>query len=112
MDLMPALDFLDRASAEYLERLYAQYERDPKSVDGQWRAFFAGLEAGSNSAPPALATSGAAVPIDRMAEGAADLVHSYRELGHCLATLDPLGHVAPRPQPLLALAEFGFSEAD
>jgi 2-oxoglutarate dehydrogenase E1 component len=108
---MHALDFLDRANAEYLERLHAQYERDPQSVDGQWRAFFAGFEASSSSAPSAPATD-AATTVDRMAEGAADLVHSYRELGHCLARLDPLGFAAPRSQPLLALGEFGFSEAN
>ncbi len=41
----------------------------------------------------------------------ADLVHSYRELGHFIADLDPLGHRRPR-HPLLELSNFGLSEAD
>src|SRR5262249_49029320 len=38
-------------------------------------------------------------------------VHSYRELGHLVAHLNPL---APKPagHPLLAPSEFGFAEAD
>mgnify|MGYP001427468588 FL=1 len=29
--------------AEYLEDLYARYEDNPSSVNGEWAAFFAGL---------------------------------------------------------------------
>ncbi|HEX5103178.1 MAG TPA: 2-oxoglutarate dehydrogenase E1 component [Pirellulaceae bacterium] len=47
----------------------------------------------------------------RLAEGVADLIHSYRELGHCNARLDPLGHDRP-PNPLLELSEFGLSDDD
>ena len=43
--------------------------------------------------------------------GVFDLVHSYRELGHCSACLDPLG--APRPpHPLLDLSNFDMTNAD
>jgi 2-oxoglutarate dehydrogenase E1 component len=41
----------------------------------------------------------------------ADLVHSYRELGHLVADLDPLGG-SPREHPLLRLSELGFSDKD
>jgi 2-oxoglutarate dehydrogenase E1 component len=109
---MQALDFFHRANVEYLEQLHAQYERDPLSLDGQWRAFFAGLQAGSDdfmSQPPV--PSQAEQSLDRLRQGTFDLVHSYRELGHCVAKLDPLGHNRP-PHPLLALRESGLSEAD
>ncbi|HEY2412566.1 MAG TPA: 2-oxoglutarate dehydrogenase E1 component [Pirellulaceae bacterium] len=109
---MTPLDFFHRANADYLERIRAQFERDPQSLDAEWRAFFAGFEAATATQP--LPTSRAAQngqPADRLAESVADLVHSYRELGHCVAKLDPLGH-APPPQPLLAISEFGFSERD
>ena len=40
-----------------------------------------------------------------------DMVRAYRELGHTLAQLDPLG--SPRPeQSLLTLEAFGFAESD
>src|SRR5438270_537523 len=105
-------DFFSRGNAAYLERLQAQFERDPQSLDPQWRAFFSGFEAGSTAQVPApsLATHDGK-PVDRLAESVADLVHSYRELGHCVAKLDPLGH-APPPQPLLSLSEFSLTEQD
>ena len=36
--------FLSGANANYIEQLQAQYERDPESVDDEWRAFFDGLD--------------------------------------------------------------------
>jgi 2-oxoglutarate dehydrogenase E1 component len=40
-----------------------------------------------------------------------DLVHTYRTYGHLIADIDPLGR-SEREHPLLALDQFGFSEAD
>ena len=110
--IMQALDFFHRANVDYLEQLLAQYERDPFSLDGQWRAFFAGLQVGADGyVPPPPAHSRSEQRLDRLNQAVFDLVHSYRELGHCAARLDPLGHDRP-PQPLLALSESGLSEAD
>ncbi len=36
--------FLSGANANYIEQLQAQYERDPGSVDHEWRAFFDSLD--------------------------------------------------------------------
>jgi 2-oxoglutarate dehydrogenase E1 component len=109
---MQPLDFFHRANADYLERLRAQYERDPRSLSNEWRAFFAGLQAGSDDLVPHPPVLGEAEqPPDRLTQGAYDLVHSYRELGHCIAKLDPLGHNRP-PHPLLSLSESGLSESD
>ena len=41
----------------------------------------------------------------------ADLVHSYREMGHLVANLDPLGHNMTH-HPLLELSEFHIDESD
>ncbi|MDH7798085.1 MULTISPECIES: 2-oxoglutarate dehydrogenase E1 component [unclassified Beijerinckia] len=35
--------FLDGANASYIESLYDKYRKDPSSVDGEWRDFFASL---------------------------------------------------------------------
>ena len=40
-----------------------------------------------------------------------DLIHSYREMGHLIANLDPLGHNIAH-HPLLELAEFNIEESD
>jgi 2-oxoglutarate dehydrogenase E1 component len=107
---MQSLDFFHRANADYLEQLHAQFDRDPDSVGSQWRAFFAGFQAASDhQAAPAV--SDGQQPPDRLAQGAYDLVHSYRELGHCVAKLNPLGHNRPS-HPLLKLSESGLRETD
>ena len=36
--------FLDGANATYIDQLYAQYEKDPSSVDPDWIDFFKSLK--------------------------------------------------------------------
>ena len=38
-----ASSFMQGHNAAYLEQLYAQYARDPNTVDGAWQAFFQAL---------------------------------------------------------------------
>jgi 2-oxoglutarate dehydrogenase E1 component len=103
------LDFLARANPDYVDSLYRQWQRDPDSVDERWALVFAGydLAAAGAGRAGAGADEGGVEPV----VGVYDLVHTYRELGHLIADLDPLGH-SPRSHPLLRLEEFGFSEAD
>ncbi len=101
---MPSrLDFIQRANAEYIEQLYARYCNDPGSVPEDWALFFSGFDlAGQRPAAPAMAfTTG----------GVFGLVHAYREFGHLIARLDPLGD-NPESHPLLDLANFGLGEGD
>jgi len=103
------LDFINRANAEYVDALYEQYLRDPQSVDPQWAFFFAGFEAARGNGARAHAV---AAPTEaERSIGIFDLIHSYRELGHLVANLDPLGH-NQTSHPLLEPSEFGFREAD
>src|SRR6185312_3126940 len=95
----------------YVDEQYRRYKADPSSVDENWALFFAGFELASNGTGEngvAAAENGATGHVDRMraaAEIAAqraivpaaepvigvfDLVHSYRELGHLVAHLNPL----------------------
>jgi 2-oxoglutarate dehydrogenase E1 component len=102
------LDFINRSNAEYVDSLYQQYLRDPASVDPQWALFFAGFEAARGNGAHAVAVAPSAA---ERSIGVFDLIHSYRELGHLIADLDPLGH-NQTTHPLLEPAEFGFGEAD
>ncbi|HEX3178507.1 MAG TPA: 2-oxoglutarate dehydrogenase E1 component [Methylomirabilota bacterium] len=92
------MDEIARANPEYVEQLYRDYRRDPSAVDERWAMVFAGYELAQRA--------GTAAGPD-----IAHLVHSYRELGHLVADLDPLGGSA-REHPLLRLSELGFSERD
>ena len=104
------LDFITRANPDYVDALYRQFLRDPQSVDEQWALFFAGVEVGrGNGGAPARLASAASTAEWNL--GVLDLIHSYREFGHLIANLDPLGHNQTN-HPFLELTEFGFSEAD
>lgn len=109
---MEQLDFVNRANSDYIDQLYQRYQTDPRSVDERWRAFFAGFDAaggrqGGNGTP--VATSGDAPSVLNLA--IQDLVHSFRELGHFVADLDPLGHNRPN-HPLLEMSEFNMEPGD
>jgi len=108
---MDTFDFVNRENSEYVDRLYAQYQRDPRSLDARWQAFFAGFDLGldrtaAGSTPPPAEPG----DTDWSTAGVYDLVHSYRELGHFVANLDPLGHGRPN-HPLLELSNFGITTA-
>jgi 2-oxoglutarate dehydrogenase E1 component len=92
------MDEIARANPEYVEALYQDYLSDPSSVDERWRMVLAGYDLAQQAG-------------GRPGPEIADLVHSYRELGHLVADLDPLGG-SPREHPLLRLSELGFSERD
>ncbi|HSU69755.1 MAG TPA: 2-oxoglutarate dehydrogenase E1 component, partial [Tepidisphaeraceae bacterium] len=99
---MQRFDFFHRANADYIEQLYQEYLKDPGSVEEIWQAYFAGFDAAGGKGM----REGAPLTM-----GVHNLVHTYRDLGHHLAKLDPLGR--PRPaQPLLDLAQFNMAESD
>jgi 2-oxoglutarate dehydrogenase E1 component len=112
---MDALEIINRGNADYIDRLYSLYQSDPRSVDAYWQAFFAGFEAAGGRAASlsgAFDGSGEVDPSQaRAGVETKNLVHSYRELGHFIADLDPLGHNRPS-HALLDLAQFGLSQAD
>src|SRR5262245_117006 len=102
---MAWLDEVARGNPEYVESLYRDYRRDPASVDERWHLVFAGYDLArqDGTGPDRRAH-------DRLSADSqiADLVHRYRELGHLIADLDPLGQ-SPRQHPLLRLDQWGFS---
>ncbi len=106
---MHELEAVALANKEYVAEQFRRYQADPRSVDERWAAFFAGFELAANGNGHALA-DGSVAPPDTPVD-ASDLVHSFRELGHLVAHLNPL---APRPvgHPLLEPGEFGFGPDD
>src|SRR5262245_41980985 len=117
---MNGIEGLALANKDYVAEQYRRWQADPHSVDESWALFFAGFElggqGGNGAAAAMIAATGtqappAAVERDGALEGVYDLVHSYRELGHLVAHLNPL---APKPEshPLLEASDFGFAEED
>ncbi|MFP3948021.1 MAG: 2-oxoglutarate dehydrogenase E1 component [Longimicrobiales bacterium] len=120
----------DSLNAGYVQALYEDYARNPASVPEEWRRFFsqgtAPLQAGLLP-PEGLGTNGAAGALARAGmapteEGeevlghellsvvarATSLIQAFREQGHRLARIDPLGSEPPG-HPQLDPSFFGLS---
>ncbi len=115
---MEPLDALLWNNPAYVDDLYRRYQRDPSAVDASWRAVFATLARDpSHRAPPLFLTTSGGLPDGLRKESLEagiqiyDLVHTFREYGHLIAQIDPLGRGATR-HPFLDLGAFGFSEED
>ena len=107
-------------NAEYIEGLYAQYQRDPSTLPAEWQHFFRGFEFGfarsetATASEPAEASPQSPLEVNEgllVLEGVRALVQAYRQMGHFVARLDPLGHNRQN-LPLLDLMEFGLAEED
>jgi len=111
---MSPLESVARANKDYVAEQYRRYQADPDSVDDWWKAFFAGFELGTAGNGGVASAGTAEPPAERSVEpviGAFDLIHSYRELGHLVAHLNPLAP-PPADHPLLHPSEFGFEDGD
>jgi 2-oxoglutarate dehydrogenase E1 component len=84
------LEAIARANPAWVDAMYRDFRRDPASIDPRWALVFAGYELARQLG----AADG------RADDAVAGLVHAYRELGHLVADLDPLGG-SPREHPLL-----------
>ena len=91
------------ASADYVEEQYRQWQRDPTSLSDEWRLFFTGFDLAYS--PTGEVASERAADQSKVAS----LIFAYRNLGHLIADLDPLGDNL-ETHPLLELETFGLSE--
>lgn len=106
-------------SAEYLEAQYLSYKADPASVPGDLVSFFQGFDLATARGATVPGARGAAAGGGggsgggdlKLHAAVADLVESYRTLGHLAAKLDPFGRAPERPAAL-TLAYHGLSESD
>ncbi len=113
----------DAASLDFVERLYFDWLRDPASVDEGWRRYFDALGAVEGAGPAPQGFPRRRGGNGHAAESAAEaeafqarvdrMVQAYREHGHLLALLDPLGlERRPSTLPAFGLSEFGLAEPD
>ncbi len=101
------------SNAQLLDENYANWRRDPASVDQTWAAFFEGFEFGSAQLA-SVAKDGQGEPHYSAADSSLQtrvdsLVYAYRTLGHTIALIDPLGEKRPE-QPLLTLQEHKLAD--
>jgi 2-oxoglutarate dehydrogenase E1 component len=103
------MNFSFSLNAEYIDSQYKKWKSDPDSVSPNWQAFFEGFEL---SAVPERVGAGFCAKSDLLRQcNAQELIYRYRDLGHLLACLDPLGQ-CPTSHSLLDLPAFGLSDSD
>jgi 2-oxoglutarate dehydrogenase E1 component len=110
----------DSWNLPFVERLYADFARDPESVAPDWRRYFQQVRNGERAEAPPLASSEQArdeTTLWSKTKGGSlqyrvnQLVRNYRVRGHNLAAVDPLGRPRPIP-PELEISFYGFSVED
>jgi len=102
-DKQPPENLALAASSDYVEEQYEQWQRDPASLTDEWRLFFAGFDLASS--PTGEVASERAADQSKVAS----LIFAFRNLGHLIADLDPLGDNL-ETHPLLELETFGLSD--
>jgi 2-oxoglutarate dehydrogenase E1 component len=119
---------LSGGNADFIEGLYEQYLKDPRSVDPKWADYFSAFKTGlprkpapHNGAVPAAglrpnkASNGASAGtvLASAKQGAVSrLIQIYANRGHLIAQLDPLG-LQTRDKPyVLELEYLDLSDAD
>ncbi|MDE2220579.1 MAG: 2-oxoglutarate dehydrogenase E1 component [Gammaproteobacteria bacterium] len=100
-----AAQLLSGGNAPFMEDLYGHWQRDPASVPGQWRGYFASLSVA--------ATSSGAVAAESEKQGAVSrLVQTLSNRGHLVANIDPLGLMKRERPRVLDPGYVGLGEAD
>jgi len=95
-----------RWNADYLESMYRRWCKEPTSVNISWQQFFQGFDLGLGRSDSECGP----IPAEDQSR-MASLIYAYRNSGHRIARVNPLGG-DPDPHPDLAIEEFGFTEAD
>jgi len=101
---------------EYIDAMYQQWLNDPNSVDAGWQQFFRGFDLGARTvlkddAGAPLAAGDRDIAVLRKQGKVDSLVYHYRDLGHLVADINPLGMKRPFPSAL-ELDSFGLDESD
>lgn len=122
-----ATSFLFGSNSVFIEELYVQYQKDPNSVDPSWQEFFKSqkdvvplkstvkiISKDKSEAKVAIGVKSATNSLSENSLKAKFMIRAYREHGHMLAILDPLGleKLKTRVELKLSLEDFGFNAND
>ncbi len=102
---MDQYTFLSNATPEYIENLYKDFKKDPKSVDGEFKKFFEGFDFAT------LNYNGKSAGVSADEFKVFKLIDAYRRKGHLIADTNPIRNRKDR-KPNLDLEFFGLSDKD
>lgn len=94
------------SNIEYLEGVYAQFLKNPASVDQSWAYFFQGFEMARQLSSGA--SDGGSIYAMRISR----LIRAYRRKGHMIANTNPLNPNTNLTNKQLEIEWFGFTQDD
>jgi 2-oxoglutarate dehydrogenase E1 component len=107
---MNDFSYVSSSDNSFIDSLYADFRRNPESVDSSWRQFFKGVDfalsqpAATTSDTTAVGNLGKEFKVYR-------LIQSYRSRGHLVSTTNPIRERVNR-FPRLDLEDHGLSSTD
>ena len=90
------------SSPEYVDELYDQWRKDPSSLPDEWQTFFSGFDFAAGTAMPSAEEASDQSKV-------AGLIFAYRNVGHIIADVDPLGD-GELHDPVFDLETHGLTE--
>lgn len=90
-----------------IDNLYADYKKDPNSVEESWRMFFSGFEFANNSYKK---SGNGDVMIDREFK-VINLIEAYRKRGHLFTKTNPV-RTRRKYRPTLDIKNYDLTDAD
>lgn len=103
--------YVSSSDNSFIDSLYADYKKNPDSVDVSWRQFFRGVDFALTSLPQG-AEGEVALPSNLAKEFKVyRLIEAYRSRGHLVSTTNPIRARVDR-HPHLALEDHGLTAAD
>lgn len=112
---MKDFSFITSSHPSYIENLYADFKKDPQSIDEDLRKFFEGFDYAYNSqnGQNESASSLSSAPIDNLDKefGVYQLIQAYRKKGHLISKTNPIRDRKDR-RAQLELSNFGLSDTD
>ncbi len=116
---MKDYSYVTGPTSAYIESLYLDYQKDPSSIDQDWKKFFEGFDFAGGMAATASGVkidknfpTGGVTPEHLVKEmGVFELIRAYRKRGHLAATTNPIRSRKNR-NPQLELDRFNLTEND
>lgn len=110
MTISQDFSYVSSSDNTFIDGLYADYKKNPDSVDSSWRQFFKGVEFGLTRTDP---SAGAEVSSANLGKELKvyRLIEAYRSRGHLTSTTNPIRERVNR-FPRLELSDYGLSSID
>ncbi len=108
---MDRYSYIANAHGNYIDELYADYQKDPSLIDESWQKFFEGFEFSLEKFGEDGEGAGAAVGLNEKELRVYQLIHAYRSRGHLRSQTNPVRERKDRG-PHLDLEDYGLGKED